>query len=256
MTDAFLTAAGPDEQDDWAAQYVLGTLAASERHILEARLPHDPALRRAVREWEARLLPLTGLAAPAEPSAALWPRIEGTVATVDQPAPRAAAAPAQATRTSAASGAFGVWHHLGLWRWLAGASVAMAAVLATVLVVTQGGAPDAPRYMVVLTSPQGETPGWVIQSRAGQRLSLEPVGPMAAVPPDKSLQFWTKADGWAGPVSLGLVQANQRVEVPVDKLPPLQPNQLFELTLEPAAGSPLNRPTGPILYIGRAVQML
>ena len=35
-----------------------------------------------------------------------------------------------------------------------------------------------------------------------------------------------------------------------------QPNQLFELTLEPAAGSPLDRPTGPILYIGRAVRML
>ena len=244
--------------DDGAAEYVLGTLPASERHVIEARLPHDPALRRAVRDWEARLLPLIRLAAPVEPSPALWPRIDATVATVQQPSPRAAAgsATAQARPASASGGAFGVWQNLGLWRWLAGASVAMAAVLATVLVLMQGGAPAAPGYMVVLTSPQGETPGWIVQSRADGKLSLVPVGPTATVPPDKSLQFWTKADGWAGPVSLGLVQANQRVEVPIDQLPPLQPNQLFELTLEPAAGSPLDRPTGPILYIGRAVRML
>jgi anti-sigma-K factor RskA len=28
---------------------------------------------------------------------------------------------------------------------------------------------------------------------------------------------------------------------------------LFELTLEPEGGSPYNRPSGPVLYIGRAV---
>ena len=43
---------------------------------------------------------------------------------------------------------------------------------------------------------------------------------------------------------------------PLDKLPPLQPNQLFEITLEPYNGSPLNRPTGPILFIGRAVKII
>ena len=29
---------------------------------------------------------------------------------------------------------------------------------------------------------------------------------VAEVPADKALEFWTKADGWSGPVSLGLVQ--------------------------------------------------
>lgn len=42
----------------------------------------------------------------------------------------------------------------------------------------------------------------------------------------------------------------------LDKLPPLQANQLFELALEPAAGSPIGRPTGPIQLIGRAVKVL
>lgn len=40
------------------------------------------------------------------------------------------------------------------------------------------------------------------------------------------------------------------------KLAPLQPNQLFELTLEPVNGSPAGRPTGPIQFIGRAVKVI
>jgi anti-sigma-K factor RskA len=49
-------------------------------------------------------------------------------------------------------------------------------------------------------------------------------------------------------------QARRNCAHTVDKLPPLQPNQLFELTLEPVDGS-TNRPTGPIQFIGRAVKV-
>ena len=56
-------------------------------------------------------------------------------------------------------------------------------------------------------------------------------------------------------MSLGLVKPGQTVRIPLDKLPPLQPNQLFELTLEPVNGSPTHRPTGPIQFIGRAVKV-
>jgi anti-sigma-K factor RskA len=55
---------------------------------------------------------------------------------------------------------------------------------------------------------------------------------------------------------LGLVQPGQRVEVPLDKLPPLENNQLFELTLEPRNGSTTGKPTGPIQFIGRAVKVI
>jgi anti-sigma-K factor RskA len=54
-------------------------------------------------------------------------------------------------------------------------------------------------------------------------------------------------------VSLGLVKPGETVEVKLDKLPKIVPNQLFEITLEPEAGSPIGKPTGPILFIGRAV---
>lgn len=76
------------------------------------------------------------------------------------------------------------------------------------------------------------------------------------MPEGRSLQFWTKGNSWRGPVSLGLVAPGRAVRVPIAQLPPLENDQLFELTLEPANGSPIDRPTGPIQFIGRAVKVL
>ncbi|MCC2955600.1 anti-sigma factor [Massilia sp. IC2-477] len=232
----------PSKEDpqDLAGQYVLGTLSAESRRAVEQALPRDAALRAAVQAWEARLLPLTALVEPEEPSSQLWPRIARSVAAhaggkAGRSAPRAR-----------------WWDSLALWRVVAAAGVAAAIVLATVpLQPTQA---PAARYMVVLAAPGNMAPGWILQSVDEGRLRLQPLR-ADAVPAARALQLWTKADGWSGPVSLGLVEPGKTVEVPLGKLPPLQPNQLFEITLEPPAGSPLGRPTGPILFIGRAVKM-
>jgi len=223
----------PDPQD-LAGEYVLGTLPIAARREVEAALLHDPALGAAVAEWEARLLPLAQLVAPQEPSPSLWPRIAGSIAP--QLAPRRA----------------GWWNSLALWRGLAATGLAAALVLAAVPMRTLRA--PSPRYMVVLAAPDSLAPGWVLQSQESDSLRLVPLR-ATNVPAGRALQLWTKADGWSGPVSLGLVQAGKPVEVPLGKLPPLQPNQLFEITLEPPAGSPLTRPTGPILFIGRAVKL-
>jgi anti-sigma-K factor RskA len=95
----------------------------------------------------------------------------------------------------------------------------------------------------------------VISASNPREIQLIPLG-VAQVPEDKALEFWTKAEGWQGPVSLGLVKPGQTLSVPVDKLPPLQPDQLFELTLENRTGSPIGKPTGPIQFIGRAVKVI
>lgn len=230
-----------DDLQTQAGEYVLGTLDAPQRRSIETRLPHEPALRAAIDAWEQRLLPLTALAEPVNPGSGLWPRIAASIA------------PARRTQAPAAR-SWWTWDSLALWRGLAGTGFSAAAVLAAVLVVREAALPAAPRYFVVLAAPQSQSPGWLVQGQAEGRLRLVPLG-TDTVPAEKSLQFWTKADGWSAPVSLGLVKPGEAIEVPVDKLPPLQPNQLFELTLEPAGGSPIGRPTGPIQFIGRAVQI-
>lgn len=230
--------------EELAAEYVLGTLSATRRRMVEQRLPADAMLESAVQRWHEQLLPLVALAEPAEPSAQLWQRIERSVAHAVAPR-RPAILPVPQPW----------WNSLGLWRGMAGAGFATAAIMAAVLVTRQGMLPTGPQYMVVLVAPQDTAPGWVIQTSNTRQLSLTPLGKVV-VPAEKSLQFWTKAEGWSGPVSLGLVKPGQTVHIPLDKLPPLQPNQLFELTLEPVKGSPTNRPTGPIQFIGRAVKVL
>ncbi|MCS4312660.1 anti-sigma-K factor RskA [Pseudomonas sp. BIGb0381] len=219
--------------DELASEYVLGTLPAEQRAEVEQRLPHDAQLRAAVDAWEQRLLPLTALAEPVPPSAELWRRIQRNLA------------PAQ-TRE-------GWWNLLALWRGLAGAGLVTTLVLAALLLTRPPAL--APSFVVVLVAPQNQAPGWVIQASNNQQIQLIPLGVME-VPADKALQFWTKGDGWQGPVSLGLVKPGQTLSVPLDKLPPLAPNQLFELTLEDPRGSPTGKPTGPIQAIGRAVKVL
>ena len=71
----------PDEQ--WwevrAGEYVLGTLDARERDLFERVMRHDPDLRRSVRGWERRLVPLVARVPEREPPPRLWTAIERRV---------------------------------------------------------------------------------------------------------------------------------------------------------------------------------
>lgn len=224
------------DRDELASGYVLGTLSAAQRREVEAQLLQDAELRARVQMLEARLLPLTRLAEPVDPSPSLWPRIQASL---------------NFAGNSLRQG-WSWWTSLGLWRGLTAGGFATAAVLAFVLLTQQ---PADTRFVVVLAAPQDQSAGWVVQASTNRQLKLIPLQALE-VPADKSLQFWTKLDSWSGPKSLGLVKPGQALNVALDQLPPLEANQLFEITLEPYNGSPLNRPTGPVLHIGRAVKVM
>ncbi|WP_419709359.1 anti-sigma factor [Pseudomonas sp. NFX224] len=225
----------PEALDELASEYVLGTLSAERRTEVHRRLHSDIGLRTAIDTWERRLLGLTELAEPYTPSTHLWRRIERSLNAFNR----------QPTASS-------WWNRLPLWRGLTGAGLAATLLLGTML-ITQTTV--KPTYLVVLVAPQDKAPGWVIQASNPREIQLIPLG-IVEVPADKALEFWTKGEGWQGPVSLGLVKPGQTLSVPLDKLPPLEPNQLFELTLENPNGSPIGKPTGPIQFIGRAVKVL
>lgn len=233
-----MTTGQQDDLEALAGEYVLGSLPAEQRLEVEQRLVHDVPLRAAVEAWERRLHPLTALVPEHAPSPQLWARIERSLGT----------------RVVPASAVVSWWDRLALWRWAAAGGLAASIVLSSLL-LTRELAPVAPTYLVVLVAPQDKAPGWVIQARDARQIQLIPLG-MDSVPEDKALQFWTKGEGWQGPVSLGLVKPGQVLEVPLDALPPLEANQLFELTLENSGGSRTGKPTGPIQFIGRAVKVI
>jgi anti-sigma-K factor RskA len=232
----------PAERDAAAGEFVLGTLSAEDRAAVEAALPGDVALRAAVYAWQDRLLALTAQAPVVAPGRALWPRIESGIAWRDLPA---RAAPVRAPW----------WRGLRFWQGLSAAGFAASLVLALRL-ITPLPSVDAPRYVAVLESPDDRrAAGWVVEVQAGGTLRLVPVGDAPAVPAGRALQFWTKPQGAAGPTSLGLVRAGEVVQMPVARLPGVGAQQLFEITLEPESGSPIGRPTGPILAVGRTVAL-
>lgn len=228
-----------DELQHLAGEYVLGTLTAAQRRQVAQRMQNEPVLRSAVEEWERRFLPLTSLVEEQEPSSQLWPRILKDL--------RRQSATAQSSWAA-------WWSDVRFWRGLAASGFAAAAVLVAVMIMRPTAPLSGPNFMVVLVEPQERTPGWIVQASADKQLTLTPLRPVS-VPGQKSLQFWTKGEGWDKPVSLGLVEPGKTVKLALDKLPPLQANQLFEITLEPENGSPTGRPTGPILFIGKAAKM-
>ena len=241
-----------DDRTVAAGEYVLGTLGADERREFERVLASDTTLQAEVYTWQDRLLPLAGRAASASAAAKVddWAAIE---ARLDQgtAADGVRAVPQAATQTSANDP---LWQRLRRWQVTAAGAIAASLVLATVLLL-RGPGLQSDRYVAVLQAPGDSSVGWVVEITAGERVRLRPVGASAPLPPGRALQFWTKTVSAAGPTSLGLITPGQVTELPVSRLPALEAQQLFELTLEPETGSPIGRPTGPILYVGRTVRL-
>jgi anti-sigma-K factor RskA len=236
-----------DARSVLAGEYVLGTLEPEARRAVEARLADDAALRAEVFAWQDRLLGLAAHAAPVEPGAALWARIDrdlGGALPRGEPARATARAP--------------WWRRVGPWQGLSAAGALATLVLAVLLAVRPPPA-EGPRYLAVLVAPAGAPDasgaGWVVEAGAGRDVRLVPIGPRDGVPAGRSLQFWTKAESATAPTSLGLVRAGEVLTVPAARLPAVEPRQLFEITLEPEGGSTVGRPTGPILYVGRTVAL-
>jgi anti-sigma-K factor RskA len=218
--------ADPADREALAAEYVLGTLDARDARAVERAMAEDPAFRALVEAWEARLAPLTALAAPEAPPPSLWDRI---AAALDAGRPPTAVPPPRPA---------------GFWRfWALGASAA-AAGLAALLVLRP--VPEPPLMTVLLT--RQDQPAWLVEAEGGA-LRLAALNPQP-LPPDRVMQLWALPQGATAPTSLGLIPPQGRLTVTPATLRP-EPGMLIEISLEPPGGSPTGRPTGPILFIGR-----
>lgn len=229
----------PNDRNALAGEYVLGLLTEAESAAVEAATAHDAALAEDVRFWEHRLAPLRGLAREEAPDPALWARIERDLGLAARPA-RAGTTGSWATR---------LWDAVGFWRMAAAALAVLALVVGSVLATSDGGRGDR-AYVAVLQAPD-QSPGWLVEigrDRAVRLTAVKATDPGAG----RALQLWTLIDRAQGPISLGLVPPTARGFL-ATPTPGIGADQLFEISLEPATGSPTGRPTGPVLAIGRTV---
>ncbi len=263
-----MSAPDPGELADLLA---LGLLDPAEAAAAEARMRADPAFAASVGAARDRLLPLDLAAPPEAPSPDLWARIEAEIdAGADAgaagdpmseaaalppgpPAPlpprlrpkRRASGPVRAMRAARAAAArpSGRRALLGLWGGLAA-----LALLAAGWGAREALAP-APAVVAVLLDAAGE-PVAIVEDFADGRARVTALA--VAQPEGRTLQLWTLPDADTGPVSLGLLARAASATLRGPDLPPPRDDQLYEITLEPAGGSPTGRPTGPIIGKGLA----
>ena len=241
----------PDDRTVACAEFVLGVLEPDERLAFEAELMRDAGLREEVGRWQDRLLALADDVAPVVPSDAVWRRIEAGLGPPGTPAP-APRGPAAATPSGTPGARAARPARVGLWMGLAGFATAASLVLATLLALERRDAPES--WIAVLEAPDRQV-RWVVQIAAHGPVRLVPLADPGPVPADRVRQFWTKPRDAEAPTSLGLLPDGGAMSVPRDRVPGPYDDALFEITLEPAGGSPTGRPTGPVLHIGRATRV-
>jgi anti-sigma-K factor RskA len=242
----------PEDRDVLAGEYVLGLLDPAAMAEVEQALGSDADLARRIAVWEERLLPASAALGKADVDPAQWARIEQALATRRQTLDPTTAPSLTRVRHGVLRAA---WRSPTLWRATTGLATA-AAILLAILPNRVGAPGESPtRYYAILQSRdaagQESGPGWLIQvSQNGTVQSL----PLADVRPGsgRALQLWTLWDQARGPVSLGVLPPGGAIRLPPERLEAIGDGQLFEITLEPEAGSPIGRPTGRILFIGRA----
>jgi anti-sigma-K factor RskA len=226
-----------------AAEYVLGTMSAHARRRFGICLKENPALRRAVTEWEKRLTPLALALPEVEPPSRVWQAIESGIR------------PGRRTRP-------GFWQSLSFWRFssIAGGLVALALLILVAVPGPETPPADGTRMVVVMNDLKTSNPAMAVSwepGKPGKRVMRIRVIGHADMAPGTAWELWMLPGEDQKPVSLGLITTHdaQTVIVPEPLAAKLDQAQGLAMSVEPAGGSPTGLPSGPVLYAGQCVKI-
>ncbi|HCD83253.1 MAG TPA: anti-sigma factor [Agrobacterium sp.] len=219
-----------------ADDYVLGLLEASDAESIEAAMERDGELRAAIAKSRERFLPLDTGVEPAAVNGELWNNIESRLPPQEK---STANRPIRTANDNKRNG----------WRSIAISAIAATVVLAAGLTFSLTRTAE-PLVIAVLLNEAGEVQA-VVEDFGNEKATVRMLADFA-VPQDKTIQLWTLPSREVGPVSLGLIDGVRSARLEGPALPTPRSDQLYEITLEQAGGSPTGRPTGPILAKGFA----
>ena len=221
-----------------AGEYAIGVLDRDEAALVEARLPTDVDLSRAVDWWRERLAPLADEVEQAPPRD-LWPTIAARLAANDN----ASAAPKP----------------VGWWRTAAiGLGSLAAALVAVVALRPAAEAPIVPSVvpaapMVASLSGEGGVAVTVAYVPGSDQLLVTPVVLDAR---NGDTQLWVIPQGSTTPLSLGVIADGQatRRSVVADRAALLRAGATLAISREAKGGSSTGAPLGPVIATGTLSQ--
>nr|WP_315495810.1 anti-sigma factor [uncultured Rhodoferax sp.] len=256
----------PELLDRLASSYALGTLRGGARRRFETLARDQAPVRAAALIWQSRLASLNELQPQAQPSGAVWTRIDNLVQGEKQSAVQQAVR-AQAAAAAEATG-LGSWlRSLTVWRTAtaAGAFATIAAVSVGIgmreelggeiaRLQTQLQSTPQIEYVAVLADDKSAASMLVTFDPKAKKLTLQRVGAYQEAG-DRSLQLWALPPS-GGPKSLGVLGSDKLLrltagESDVREVPTLA------ISLEPKGGVPSETgPTGPVLFKGALIQKM
>ncbi|MFJ6323334.1 MULTISPECIES: anti-sigma factor domain-containing protein [unclassified Rhizobium] len=219
-----------------ADEYVLGLIETTDAAEIEFAMERDAELRAAIAASRERFLPLDTGVAPAAATEDLWRRIEAALPVQDRTGAQPSISIANDNRRNS-------------WRMAAISAIAATFVLAIGLAYSLTRTVE-PLVVAVLINESGEVQA-VVEDFGNEHATIRMLADFS-VPKDKTIQVWTLPSRERGPVSLGLIDGVRSARLDGSALPMPKNDQLYEITLEQAGGSPTGRPTGPILAKGLA----
>ncbi len=219
----------PEGGDDLiAAEYVLGVLSESERSAAAARIGNERAFAQLVDEWTRRLSPLDDAYDEVAPPASLWKSVEARLFAPSSAKPA------------------GFWQNLNLWRGLAFAAMALAAVS---IVPNLRQAPPSAPIVASLQADTGEVRFVALYQPGSDELRISRV--KADKGSDRDFELWLLDDG-GRPLSMGVISGDESVRLKVrpELIARINAGDTFAVSVEPEGGSPTGDPTGPVIAAG------
>jgi anti-sigma-K factor RskA len=217
--------------DRLAAEYVLGTLRGRARRRFE-RWFVSPQVGALVNAWEQRLAGLEPRLDPVTPPATVWTGIESRLELRKK-------------------------YNRPAMRWLAvAASLAFFFTMGVFLMRSGVDHPVPTPPSLALTQKSflqkdPETIYWRVEILGdNQELSLH-VHVVHDLPPGKAHELWALPEGGGAPVSLGLMPhtGDHHRVLTASQRAALAGSKQIAVSLEPAGGSPIGAPTGPVLLV-------
>ncbi|MEH6628837.1 MAG: anti-sigma factor [Motiliproteus sp.] len=207
----------PDQRNEAAAEYVLGTLDRQQKASFEALLAVSHDAQQEVEQWREHLDIFNANLKPVIPPGDIWQRINA--------------------ETKPKKG-------FSLWSWQPLAALSLVLVMAVGILFQQ--TTDAENVYVYLIKNEQQQPGWMLNTSMEENELVVESLRHVSMPENTFYELWLMLEGQE-PVTLGFLPAKGEKRIHIDPkwMPHLKDSEIV-VTMEGPQGAPNGYDMGPV----------